>query len=131
MPLVTEASDFPAFWADCVNQSRIDDVIALYHDGAVLMPTFSPHAVKDRAALRRYFGQLASREGLEVTLHEETVHCLPAGEQRYVITGIYDFKFSVDGTMLTFPSRFTFVIDLARESPILHHHSSQVPRTLT
>ena len=48
-----------------------------------------------------------------------------------MVNGIYDFQFLMDGTLLTFPSRFTFVIDLEKESPILHHHSSQVPRTLT
>ena len=131
VPLVIEAPDFPAFWADCVNQGRIDDLIALYHEGAVLMPTFSPHAAKNIEQLRSYFTLLFSKENLQVKLHEKTLDCLRTGERSYVINGIYDFKFDVDGTLLTFPSRFTFVIDLGNESPILHHHSSQVPRTLT
>ncbi len=131
MPPVIEAPDFPAFWADCVNQGRIDDLIALYHEGAVLMPTFSPHTAKNREELRSYFTLLSSRENLCVKLHEKTLDCLRTGEQSYVVNGIYDFKFSVDDTLLTFPSRFTFVIDLGKENPILHHHSSQIPRTLT
>ena len=131
MPTVIEAPYFPAFWANCVNQEQIDDLIGLYHEGAVLMPTFSPHAAKNKEELRSYFMLLSSREGLHVKLHEKTLDCLQIGGQSYVINGNYDFKFSVDGTLLTFPSRFTFVIDLGKESPILHHHSSQIPRTLT
>ena len=131
MPQAVEAPDFPAFWASYINRGRIEDLIALYHEGAVLMPTFSPHAAKNEEGLRDYFTLLLSREGLSVSLHEETLDCLPIDEQTYVVNGIYDFKFSVDGTLLTFPSRFTFVIDLERERPILHHHSSQIPRTLT
>ena len=131
MTTVTEAPDFPSFWIDCGNQNRIDDVIALYHDGAVLMPTFSPYAAKTREGLRSYFTHLSSRENLSVALNEETLDCLRTGERSYVVNGNYVFKFSVDGTLLTFPSRFTFMIDLGNESPILHHHSSQLPRTLT
>ncbi len=128
MPPVIEAPDFPAFWADCVNQGRIDDLIALYHEGAVLMPTFSPHAAKNREQLRDYFTLLFTRKDLQVQVHEKTLDCLRTGERSYVVNGIYDFRFDVDGTFLTFPSRFTFMIDLGNESPILHHHSSQIPR---
>ena len=126
-----KASDFPSYWADCVNNSLIEELIALYHEGAVLMPTFSPRVAKNKKALESYFNQLSSREGMQVNTHEETLNCLQIEEKTFVVNGIYDFKFNVDGTLLTFPSRFTFVLDLAKESPILHHHSSQIPRTLT
>lgn len=102
-------------------------MLALYDDSAILMPTFSPHAFKDKAELRVYFEQLGTREALNVKLHENTVVCQRIEEQRYVISGIYSFAFKLDETELTFPSRFTFVVDLDRPSPILHHHSSQMP----
>ena len=35
---VIEALDFPAFWADCVNQGRIDDLIGQF--GAFLDSSF-------------------------------------------------------------------------------------------
>jgi hypothetical protein len=128
---VTEALDFPAFWANCVVQGRIDDLIALYQQGAVLMPTFSAHAAKSKEELRAYFKLLSSRADLQVVVREKTLDCLQTGKQSYVVNGIYDIKFNVDDTLLTFPSRFTFVIDLGKEDPIMHHHSSQIPRTLT
>ena len=131
MPVVTDPSRFPAHWAQCVNDGRLDAVIALYHPDAVLMPTFSPHAAATPDAVKDYFTQLATRQGLAVSLHDNTVHALQTGPQGHVVNGIYDFRFDVDGALLTFPSRFTFVIDLALDSPILHHHSSQIPRTLS
>ena len=108
MPLDIEAPEFPAFWADCVNQGRIEELVALYREDAVLMPTFSPNAAGGRAALRRYFELLCARNNLRVTLLDEPV-------------------FGVGETLRSFPSRFTFVIDLGHESPILHHHSSRMP----
>ena len=126
-----KAPDFPSYWADCVNNSLIDDLISLYHEGAVLMPTFSPRIAKNKKALESYFKQLSSREGMHVDPHNETINCMEIDLKIFVVNGAYDFKFNVDGTLLTFPSRFTFVLDLAKESPILHHHSSQIPRTLT
>ena len=44
--------------------------------------------------------------------------------------GIYLWKFAVDGEKLNFEARYTFTINLDEECPIMHQHSSQVPRTL-
>jgi len=125
-----QACDFPALWAGLINNGELDKVVSLYDEHSVLMPTFSPHLVKDTEGLTGYFNQLASREALNVRLHENTIVCTKVDTKSYAINGIYSFEFMVDGTLLTFPSRFTFVVDLSKDSPILHHHSSQIPRTL-
>ena len=126
-----KASEFPAYWADLVRDNKLDEVIALYDSSSVLMPTFSPHSIKTRDGLQDYFTQLFERENLGVKLHQETLVCLQISEHDYVLLGIYSWEFKVDDTLLTFPSRFTFVLDLSRDSPIMHHHSSQIPRTLS
>jgi hypothetical protein len=126
-----KAPEFPAYWADCVNKGRIDDLISLYYEGAVLMPTFSPHAAKNKEDLKNYFTLLSERDGMQVNIHDKALDCLQIKEKTYVVNGIYEFKFNVDDIFRTFPSRFTFVIDFGKKSPILHHHSSQIPRTLT
>jgi len=81
--------------------------------------------------LKNYFVRLTSREGLEVELHDNTIICQNITDENYIVTGIYSFKFVVDGALLAFPSRFTFVINLNLDKPILHHHSSQIPRNLS
>lgn len=131
MKVNIEASKFPAFWAGLINDGKVEETIALYTERASLMPTFSPHTIRDEAGLIDYFTQLASRPGLSVSLHEKTVDTIQVSDSVFSLSGVYSFKFEVDDTLLTFPSRFTFLIDLASEAPILHHHSSQIPRTLS
>lgn len=118
-------------WLDKLRANDLDGVIAMYAQGSVLLPTFSPHRIATPAALRDYFAALVARDQLTVTVHEESLRIIPIGGSSATLVGIYSFSFVVDDTTLTFPSRFTFVIDTSAEAPILHHHSSQVPRTLS
>jgi len=127
MPLEMEATEFPAVWAAFINEGRLDEVLALYCDDAVLMPTFSSDSAKDKLALEVYFTGLAVREGLNVTLDQSSYDSVHIGGRAYVVSGFYDFAFAVGGVQTSHPSRFTFVIDLDRGSPILHHHSSLLP----
>ncbi len=131
MQPTVEASKFPDLWAGLVRDKKLNEVIALYDSASILMPTFSPHSIKTRDRLLEYFTQLTEREGLSVNLHENTQECRKISEKDYVLSGIYSWQFKVDDTLLTFPSRFTFVLDLSRDAPIIHHHSSQMPRTLS
>lgn len=126
-----KAQEFPAFWIDRVNAGVLDDIVSLYNDAAKLIPTFSPHGFKNREGITGYFTQLLAKEGLTARLHEASVFCQPIEGDWHVVSGIYSFEHILDGDLLTFPARFTFVIDLSDESPIHHHHSSQVPRTLS
>ena len=122
---------FLNLWAGFINQSRIDELVALYRNGAVLMPTFSPNSVRNEMDLRYYFEGLAAKKGLQVRVHEKNLDCLQIEKNSYVVGGIYDFSFEVNGALRTFPSRFTFVIDLEQDNPILHHHSSEIPSSLS
>lgn len=129
--MIVQADDFPSLWAKRVNQGNIDAILNLYSQNFILMPTFSPHAITTTDKLQDYFTQLAAKDDMQVHLHDKTIACQQTGEHSYVLTGIYSFQFKVDGALLTFPSRFTFVVNLSQENPILHHHSSQVPRNLS
>jgi hypothetical protein len=131
MVLSVDASGFPGYWAGLVNERNGEAVLDLYDQEAILMPTFSPHTAVGREALKAYFEQLLSRDSLSVTLHEDTVGTFHPAERSDLVFGVYSFAFDVDGTVLTFPARFTFALDLTRSTPILHHHSSQIPRTLS
>lgn len=117
-------------WVDAVNGGRPQDAAALYADDALLLPTFSTHALDGESGREEYLQNLASRQGLNVSLHEKTlrVRCLSGNVQ--VASGIYRFSFEIDGEPLTFEARFTWVMDFSKPRPIQHHHSSQLPRTL-
>lgn len=118
-------------WVQHLRNGDLDAVVGMYAEGSVLLPTFSPHRIASEADLRGYFSALFTREELKVELHEASLRILPMSGTAYALVGIYSFSFVVDDDRLTFPSRFTFVIDTASDAPILHHHSSQVPRTLS
>ncbi len=124
------AATFASHWATLINTGDLEGVIALYNENSSLLPTFSPHVVTEAADLRDYFVSLGSREELEVKLHENTVKSAQLSDHSHIIHGIYSFNFRMDEASLSFPSRFTFVIDLSSANPIIHHHSSQVPRVL-
>jgi hypothetical protein len=118
-------------WVSRVCCGKPSDIASLYDEGAVLIPTFSPHTVSSPFAITGYFEQLATREGLGVRLHNKALRKQSMSDTIHTLSGIYSFEFEVDQVLLSFPSRFTFVVDIAKEKPILHHHSSQVPRNLS
>lgn len=118
-------------WMEHVNNLEAESVAELYDETSTLLPTFSPHSLSSTEEIREYFRQLSMRKDVRVELHRETLKSRRMGEHIHVLTGIYSFHFVVDEASLTFPSRFTFVLDLSRGKPIIHHHSSQIPRTLS
>ena len=118
-------------WVSRVCSNNADEIAALYHETAVLIPTFSPHTVRTPEGVKGYFSQLATRDGLGVRLHSKALRKQSQSDTLHTLSGIYSFEFEVDQVLLSFPSRFSFVIDLNLPQPILHHHSSQVPRNLS
>lgn len=128
-PVARDARAVCTAWLRAINAGRIDEVVALYADDAILLPTFSPHVLRTPERRRAYFERLAKQPGLEVALHEKTLRVERTGPVQ-VASGIYSFRFEIDEVPLTFEARFTFVIDATATRPVLHHHSSQLPRNL-
>jgi hypothetical protein len=118
-------------WMQAVNNGDIESLLALYDIQAVLIPTFSNRLLDTPDKLRDYFEKLGSREDLSIALHEKTVIVQEIDNQNvYSLSGIYNWRFDIDGELFNFEARFSYVIDLSKPSPILHHHSSQIPRML-
>lgn len=117
-------------WMDAVNHGDIETLLSLYDERAVLIPTFSNKLPNTPDKLREYFEKLGSREGLSIALHEKTLQTQLIKDDVYALSGIYNWRFDVEGEMLNFEARFSYVLELSNPRPILHHHSSQVPRML-
>jgi hypothetical protein len=118
-------------WIDYVNRLEVENIVSLYDDTSTILPTFSPHSLSTPKNIKEYFRQLSTRKNLSINVHQETLRKYELGKNKYVLMGIYSFHFVVDDANLTFPSRFTFILDTSKTKPILHHHSSQIPRTLS
>lgn len=118
-------------WMKCVNAGDVETLLNLYDKSAVLIPTFSNRLLNTPEKLRDYFEKLGSREELSIALHKKTLSIQEIKDQMvYSMSGIYNWRFEIDDELLNFEARFTYTIDLSKPSPILHHHSSQIPRML-
>lgn len=117
-------------WIQAVNSGDIESLLGLYDSRAVLIPTFSNRLLNTPDKLREYFERLGGREALSVTLHEKTLIVQELQNQVSSLSGIYNWRFMVDDELLNFEARFSYLVDLTKPSPILHHHSSQIPRML-
>lgn len=122
--------DILKYWMKAVNDGDIEALVALYDKNAVLIPTFSNRIINTPEKLRQYFEKLGSREELSIALHEKTLIVQPLYDELYSMCGIYCWRFAVDSELLSFEARFSYILDLKLQSPIIHHHSSQIPRVL-
>ena len=117
-------------WMQAVNHGDVESLLGLYDSQAVLIPTFSNRLLNTTDKLREYFEKLGSREDLSIALHEKTLIIQNLKNELSLLSGIYNWRFAVDGEVLNFEARFSYMIDLSKPNPIVHHHSSQIPRTL-
>lgn len=128
--MIKKPKDILEQWMQAVNDGNVESLLSLYDNDAVLIPTFSNRLLNTADKLKDYFEKLGNREDLSIALHEKTLITQELGNQIYSLSGIYNWRFAVDGELLNFEARFSYVIDLSRPNPILHHHSSQIPRML-
>ncbi len=126
----TTPNGFLKSWMDHVNNAEMAPLLAMYNEKAVLIPTFSNRLLSRPQAVREYFERLFSREELSLALHEKTLITQPIQGEVWSMCGIYCWRFAIDGELLNFEARFSYLLDLAQPAPILHHHSSQIPRMI-
>ena len=127
---MTDPRNFLDKWIQLVNNGDIESLLNLYDNEAILIPTFSNGILNTPEKLRGYFEELGSREELSVSVNEKYLVVQELQNQIFALGGIYDWRFNVEGEVQNFEARFSYLVDLSKPSPILHHHSSQVPRTL-
>ena len=128
--MMKKPEDILKAWMQAVNSGDLEALLALYDVGAVMIPTFSNRLLSKPEAIRDYFGKLCSREELSIALHEKTLIVQPMNDAVYSMFGIYCWRFAIDGELLSFEARFSYLVDVSRPRPILNHHSSQIPRML-
>ena len=117
-------------WIQLINTGDIESLLKLYDREAIVIPTFSNIILSKPEKLRQYFESLAVRKELNITVHEDTLVIQEIQKEIFSLSGIYRWQFIVDGTLNKFEARFTYLINLSKVSPILHHHSSLIPHEL-
>lgn len=117
-------------WMAAVNEGKVEDILALYAPNSILIPTFSNRLLRTPEQRSEYFHKLSTREDLSVALHDKTLSSQTVSDDVYALSGIYCWRFAIDEQLLSFEARFSYMLNLALPHPIIHHHSSQIPRML-
>ena len=117
-------------WMTLVNTLAVDDLLALYDEDAVLLPTFSEDFLTNKEGIQGYFEELCAQGEIEVSLNEASLLEQTLADGLHSISGIYRWRFGKGEECVVIEARFTFVLNLSLSSPILHHHSSQLPHKL-
>lgn len=120
------AHDALKLWTERVAADRIEEVLELYAEDAVLVPTLSNEIHVTEAGRRRYFEFLLSRNVLHCTVEQE-VERIELNRGTVAIGGIYTFVFGKeDGKEEAVPARFLFTFeDIDGRWLITGHHSSR------
>lgn len=115
-------------WMSAINNGEIESLLLLYNEDAVLIPTFSNRILQKPETIREYFESLKNRKRLSIALHEKTLVVQHILNDIYSLSGIYCLSSVVDEELIHNEARFSFLVNLSLSRPIMHHHSSQIPR---
>lgn len=125
--LSMEAQNFADTWVDAVNKKSVPEILALYDTNATLLPTFSAVPAKGHTAIETYFMRLLTHDSVGVDLQSDSLGIDLISDNISATYGTYTFSYYEKGSQKVFPARFTFLLNMQKSSPILHHHSSLIP----
>ena len=112
-------------WADYVNQSNFQKLLGLYAPDSTMIPTFFKKILINSSEIQEYFVMLSEWETTVEILEES--FCTKRIEMGYLVNGEYIFNMNRSKPSQSIQARFSFLLDLSREDPILLHHSSALP----
>ena len=99
--------------------------MSVYHIDSTLLPTFKPVLMNSRDQISGYFSAaIGGKASIDFNVKKSIRTEL--SESTYLMTGSYIFCLPSKGGE-EYESWYSFVIDTAKDSPIMHHHSSRVP----
>lgn len=111
-------------WNNALQTLDPDQVVELYSEDAILLPTLSNTVRHNHAELRKYFVNFLQKKP-RGTINESNFRDL--GDIA-IHSGIYTFTLEEDGQTSDARCRFTYVYrKLANQWKIIEHHSSLMP----
>jgi len=109
-------------WQQYLNEKNLSGALKLYDTSCVLIPTFSSEILTDREQIKEYFVKLIEVHKGKVEFQSNSISEQQVGENMYLLSGKYFFHLMEKEKI---PARFSFLVNLLSENPILHHHSSR------
>jgi len=109
-------------WQQYLNEKNLSGALKLYDTSCVLIPTFSSEILTDREQIKEYFVKVIEVQKGKVEFQSNSISEQQVGENMYLLSGKYFFHLMEKEKI---PARFSFLVNLLSENPILHHHSSR------
>jgi len=109
-------------WQQHLNEANLSGILKLYDEKCVLIPTFSSEILTDHNQIKEYFVKVIEVQKGKVEFQPNSISEQQVGENIYLLSGKYFFHLMEKGKI---PARFSFLVNLLSENPILHHHSSR------
>ena len=110
-------------WQQHLNDENLWGVLNLYDESCVLIPTFSSEILTDKDQIKEYFVKLIEVQKGKVKFQPNSISEQHVGENTYLLSGKIFFHLMEKEKI---PARFSFLVNLLSENPILHHHSSRI-----
>ena len=60
-------------WISRVNELAVEDLLDLYAESAVLLPTFSNDLLTGKSGIRSYFEELSGQQQIEVSVDQQSI----------------------------------------------------------
>ena len=114
-------------WIEAVNSGDLEGLLDLYHDSAILLPTFQNDIFNSREQIRGYFSMLSQFDDLSVALEPKSLVAHEVSDHVAAFGGAYDWRWHDEDGQAHRRARFSFFVDTRHTQPILHHHSSEFP----
>ena len=109
-------------WQQHLNEENISSILKLYDISCVLIPTFSSEILTDHEQIKEYFVKVIEVQKGKVEFQPNSISEQLVGKNMYLLSGKYFFHLMEKEKI---PARFSFLVNLLSEKPILHHHSSR------
>ena len=110
-------------WQQHLNEENISSILKLYDISCVLIPTFSSEILTDHEQIKEYFVKVIEVQKGKVEFQPNSISEQLVGKNMYLLSGKYFFHLMEKQKI---PARFSFLVNLLSENPILHHHSSRI-----
>ena len=109
-------------WQQHLNEKNLSGILKLYDINCVLIPTFSSEILTDHEQIKEYFVKVIEVQKSKVEFQPNSISEQQVGENMYLLSGKYFFHLMEEEKI---PARFSFIVNLLSENPIIHHHSSR------
>ena len=109
-------------WQQHLNEKNLSGILKLYDINCVLIPPFSSEILTDHEQIKEYFVKVIEVQKSKVEFQPNSISEQQVGENMYLLSGKYFFHLMEEEKI---PARFSFIVNLLSENPIMHHHSSR------